>query len=118
MSRPIADYGLLSDCHSSALVARDGAIDWLCIPRFDSPAVCARLLDEDGGCWELRPAWEASVTRRYLDDTMVLETTFTTATGDGSLLGNFLQAFSHVGLIHAAYAVGEAQKRFAERTSE
>ena len=82
MSRPIADYGLLSDCQSSALVARDGAVDWLCVPRFDSPAVCARLLDEDGGCWELRPVGQASTTRRYLDETMVLETTFTTETGE------------------------------------
>ncbi len=81
MSRPIADYGLLSDCQSSALVARDGSIDWLCCPRFDSPAMCARLLDENGGCWELRPFGEVSVTRRYIDDTMVLETTFTTDSG-------------------------------------
>ena len=95
MSRPIADYGLLSDCQSSALVARDGAIDWLCIPRFDSPAVCARLLDEDGGCWELRPAGEASVTRRYLDDTMVLETTFTTATGEVTVTDALAMVATH-----------------------
>jgi alpha,alpha-trehalase len=95
MSRPIADYGLLSDCQSSALVARDGAIDWLCIPRFDSPAVCARLLDDDGGCWELRPVGEASITRRYLDDTMVLETTFTTATGEVTVTDAFAMVAAH-----------------------
>jgi GH15 family glucan-1,4-alpha-glucosidase len=95
MSRPIADYGLLSDCQSSALVAKDGSIDWLCIPRFDSPAVCARLLDEDGGCWELRPVEEASVTRRYLDDSMALETTFTTSTGEVTVTDALAMAAAH-----------------------
>ncbi len=73
-SQPIAEYALLSDCRSAALVSRDGTVDWLCFPRFDSPAVFAGLLDDDGGYWSLRPVGEASIQRRYLDATMVLQT--------------------------------------------
>ena len=79
---PIADLALLSDCHSAALVNRDGCVEWLCFPRFDSPAVFARLLDDDAGHWTVRPTGaDHEVSRRYLDRTMVLETTFRTPTG-------------------------------------
>ena len=77
-SPPIADYGLLADCNSAALVRRAGSIDWLCLPRFDSPAVFARILDPDAGHWSIRPAGESRGERRYLPGTLVLETTFTT----------------------------------------
>ncbi|MGE0026363.1 MAG: glycoside hydrolase family 15 protein [Thermoleophilia bacterium] len=78
---PIASYGMLSDCSSAALVSRTGSIDWLCLPRFDSPAVFARLLDPRAGHWSIRPREPFRMTRRYLDGTLVLQTTFTTATG-------------------------------------
>jgi alpha,alpha-trehalase len=73
---PIADHALLSDCHSSALVTTSGSVDWLAFPRFDSPSVFARLLDDSAGHWSVRPAGDFSSRRRYLDRTMVLETTF------------------------------------------
>src|SRR5919199_4378298 len=78
---PIGDYGLLADCNSAALVARDGSIDWLCLPRYDSDAIFARILDPDGGHWSIRPAGEFSVERRYVPGSLVVETTFTTAGG-------------------------------------
>ena len=80
-SVPIAEYGLLSDCNSAALVSRAGSIDWLCQPRFDSPAVFARLLDPDAGHWSIRPAGRFTSERRYVEGSLVLETTFTTETG-------------------------------------
>ncbi|MFC4586065.1 glycoside hydrolase family 15 protein [Sphaerisporangium corydalis] len=73
---PIADYALLSDRHSAALVSKDGSVDWMCMPRFDSPSVFAGLLDDDAGSWSMRPSGPFAVTRRYVDATMVLETTF------------------------------------------
>ena len=79
----IADYGLIGDCRSCALVGRNGSIDWLCWPRFDSAACFAALLgDDDNGRWSVAPA-EAivGVTRGYRDDGMVLETVFETARG-------------------------------------
>ena len=85
-STPIADHALLSDCHSAGLVTRDGSVDWLCFPRFDSPSVFARLLDDAAGHWSLRPVGDFETTRRYSDKTMVLETTFTTATGSVTLV--------------------------------
>jgi GH15 family glucan-1,4-alpha-glucosidase len=78
---PIAEYALLSDCHSAALVHRSGSVDWLCFPRFDSPSVFARLLDDHAGHWSISVADTRAVRRRYLDSTLVLQTDFETATG-------------------------------------
>ena len=80
-SKPIASYGLLSDCNSAALAGSDGSIDWLCVPRFDSPAVFGRLLDPEAGHWQIVPAAPYTAERRYLEGTLVLETTFTTDEG-------------------------------------
>ena len=80
-SMPIASYGMLSDCNTAALVGRDGSIDWLCLPRFDSPAVFARILDPDAGHWSITPSAAFTTERRYADGSLVLETTFTTGTG-------------------------------------
>src|SRR5438105_10229614 len=78
---PIADYGLLSDRHSAALVSRAGSVDWLCFPRFDSPAVFSRLLDAEAGHFAVCPAGDYRARRRYLDATMVLQTSFDASTG-------------------------------------
>ena len=88
MSRPIEDYALIGDLHSAALISRDGSIDWLCLPRFDSEACFAALLgDERSGHWQIAPDSEITrVRRRYLPDTLVLETEFSTASGTVRLL--------------------------------
>lgn len=83
---PIADYALLSDCHSAALVSRAGSVDWLCFPRFDSPSVFGRLLGDEGGYWSIRPTADFQASRKYLDKTMVLETTFRTDAGSATLV--------------------------------
>lgn len=83
MPAPIEDYALLSDCRTAALVSREGDIDWLCAPRFDSPSLFGALLgDERHGCWSLRPVDPgATATRSYRDDTFELVTRWQTATG-------------------------------------
>ena len=86
MSTPLEDYALIGDCETAALVSRQGSIDWLCWPRFDSGACFAALLGTDGnGRWLIAPAGGiVRTTRRYLPDTLVLETRM--ATADGAVL--------------------------------
>src|SRR3569832_2308689 len=81
--RPIRDYALIGDAHTAALVSTDGSIDWLCWPRFDSPAVFCRLLDQKrGGHFAVGPAEaHADSKRAYVEGTNVLETVFSTGAG-------------------------------------
>ena len=80
--REISDYGLIGDMRTAALVGLDGAIDWCCLPRFDSGSVFAAILDPDrGGTWSVRPDGEWTSRQRYLSGTNILETTFETPTG-------------------------------------
>ena len=83
---PIAEYALLSDCRSAALVSRAGSVDWLCFPRFDGPSVFARLLDDQAGHWSIEAVGATEVSRRYIEGTMALETTFRTPTGSAVLV--------------------------------
>ena len=79
---PIADYGFLSDCETTALVAPDGSVEWLCLPRMDSPSVFGALLDRDAGWFRLGPTGvKVPAGRRYLPGTMVLETSWGTKGG-------------------------------------
>ena len=88
MSRRIEDYALIGDCRSAALVGLDGSIDWLCLPRFDSPACFAALLGEpDNGRWRIAPsAATHSVQRSYRGETLVLETLFETESGSFAVI--------------------------------
>ncbi|MDX2186451.1 MAG: glycoside hydrolase family 15 protein [Opitutaceae bacterium] len=83
MALKIEDYGVIGDLRTAAIVGANGSIDWLCIPRFDSDACFAALLGtEDNGHWQISPVEEtARVSRRYRQDTLILETTFETSTG-------------------------------------
>jgi GH15 family glucan-1,4-alpha-glucosidase len=85
---PIEDYGLIGDCRTAALVGRNGSIDWLCWPRFDSPSCFAALLGTpEHGRWLLAPRDAAArATRSYRGDTMVLETEFETAEGKAAVI--------------------------------
>src|SRR3954466_8137280 len=83
---PVADYGLMADCNGSALVDHAGSIDWLCMPRYDSPAIFARLLDPEAGHWSIRPSGQFEAARRYLPGSLAVETTFTTPSGSVRLI--------------------------------
>ena len=88
MALRIEDYALIGDCQTAALVGKDGSIDWLCLPRFDSGACFAALLGTpDNGRWQLAPEGEVrQVRRRYREGTLVLETEFETAEGVAAVL--------------------------------
>ncbi len=79
---PIRDYGIIGDCHGSALIERHGRIDWCCLGRHDAEPTFCRLLDADrGGFWSLRPVEAATVEHGYRQDTNILETRFSTTAG-------------------------------------
>lgn len=90
-NKPVAakihDYAVIGDCRTAALVSRYGSVDWLCWPRFDSPAIFAGILDpEKGGHWSISPASPFRTERRYLPDSNVLETRFLCASGEATLI--------------------------------
>ena len=79
---PIGDYAFLSDCESTALIAPSGNVEWMCLPRMDSPSVFGSILDRDAGSFRIGPAdVDVPAARRYLPGTMVLETTWETRMG-------------------------------------
>jgi GH15 family glucan-1,4-alpha-glucosidase len=79
---PIEDYGVIGNCHSAALVSSRGSLDWLCLPRFDSPSLFASILDlERGGTWSIQPTARSQSTHSYVHETNVLETIFTNNDG-------------------------------------
>ena len=88
MSSPIEDYGMIGDCHTAALVSREGSIDWLCLPSFDSAACFAAMLGTpENGRWLITPACDIKrITRRYRENTLILETTFETESGAVTLI--------------------------------
>ena len=93
MSSRIDDYALIGDCETAALVSREGSIDWLCWPRFDLGACFAALLGEaSNGAWRIAPAADAGadtetqVTRRYRDNTLIVETQFANSDGAVTLI--------------------------------
>ena len=95
MSNPIDEYGLIGDGETAALIHRSGSIDWLCWPRFDSDACFAALLGTaENGRWKIAPVEPARISRRYLEDTLVLETEFDTASGT-VLLTDFMPGREH-----------------------
>lgn len=84
----IEDYAMIGDCYSAALIGRDGSIDWLCWPRFDAPACFPALLGtSENGRWLIAPVSASpNVSRRYLADTLILETEFQTETGTATVV--------------------------------
>ncbi len=79
---PIADYGFLSDCHTGALVASDGSIEWMCLPHFDSPSIFGAMLDRGAGSWRVGPyGVYVPAGRRYIPGTNIIETTWMTPQG-------------------------------------
>ena len=88
MPLPIEDYAIVGDCQTAAVVGKDGSVDWLCLPRFDSGACFAALLGEpEHGRWLLAPVEAPTkVERHYHENTLVLETTFTTDSGTVSVI--------------------------------
>jgi GH15 family glucan-1,4-alpha-glucosidase len=87
---PIADYGLIGDCHTAALVSRAGSIDWCCLPRFDSDSCFGRLLDwNNGGYFAVTPEGPCATHRKYLRNSLILVTTFKSGANEAQLIDFF-----------------------------
>lgn len=87
MAAPIADYGMIGNLRSAALVSRHGSVDWFCAPRFDSPACFTALLgDKEHGHWSIAPTGDYQTRRFYHQDTLILETRFSSPSGEFALL--------------------------------
>ena len=108
---PIGDYALLSDCHTAALVSTGGSVDWLCFPRFDRPSVFARLLDVTAGHWSIRPVGDFETSRTYVEDTMLLQTTFHTSTGVATVVDALAVGRNDRGHELGAGAIGALLRR-------
>ena len=95
LDTPLEDYALLSDTHTGALLSRNGSIDWLCLPRFDSQAVFTRLLgDHDHGHWSLRVADGEVISHAYLGDSFVVQTVWRSETGTARVV-DFMPIHGH-----------------------
>lgn len=115
MPARIEDYGLIGDCRTAALVARDGSIDWLCVPRFDSNACFAALLGTpEHGRWRIAPAGPVrEIHRRYREGTLILETDFVTETGTVRITDFMPPQTSQVDLVRIVEGIsGEVQMHF------
>ena len=87
---PIGDYALIGDCHSAALVSRQGSIDWCCLPRFDSDSCFGRMLDwNNGGYFQICPAARFTSRREYIEKSLVLVTTFRAGSAEARLIDFF-----------------------------
>ncbi len=100
MTTRIEDYAMIGDCRTAAIICRDGSIDWLCMPRFDSDACFAALLGgPDNGRWSIRPRAKHKSSRAYRGDSLILETTFTTATGKARVIDFMPPDTPHITLV-------------------
>jgi GH15 family glucan-1,4-alpha-glucosidase len=111
----LEDYAMIGDCRSAALVGRDGSIDWLCWPRFDSEACFAALLGgPEHGRWLIAPTEAARVTRGYRDDTLVLDTRFETANGILTLTDFMPPQRNRIDIVRTVKAEGGPVKVYCE----
>jgi GH15 family glucan-1,4-alpha-glucosidase len=107
--KSIGDYGIIGDCHTAALISRDGSIDWYCPERFDAPAVFCRILDSGkGGYFDLIPAGRFSTERRYLGETNIIETVFTSNQGKIHII-DFMPVYRRTASRHG-YDVGTSRR--------
>ncbi|HTQ14327.1 MAG TPA: glycoside hydrolase family 15 protein [Rhizomicrobium sp.] len=111
MTGRIEDYAVIGDLRSAALVCRSGSIDWLCLPRFDSPACFAALLGKpEHGRWLIAPRGECKISRRYRPGTLILETRFKTKSGEALLTDFMPMADAHSAIVRVVMGVKGSMK--------
>ncbi|SRR6266540_2747463 len=114
----IQDYAIIGNGRSAALISKRGSLDWLCWPRFDSPSVFGAILDSKrGGHWSIHPLHESEVSRRYIEDTNVLETTFLGASGQ-IVLTDFMPVTSEESKRHILWPEHELVRQVICRQGE